>query len=698
MRRRLEGMGNLPPLAVVASIGGLGAFALGQPLLDLLGRNPEFFIARRFPVTDIVGLAIALMIAPLVLALLVLLVRKLNRVAGGAAHFVAIVLLTAVAVQTVLRASGAGDWPAASFFGVALAAGVALAGLYAMFSVVRTGVTYLGLAPLVFGAWFAVATPVSDVLFASRADLPEAVSVGQPAPVVMIVYDEFPLASMMHPDGSLDSEHFPSFARLAADGVWYRNAVGVRQQTEEAVPAILTGREVAEHSIPITSNHPFTIFSLLSAEYDIEAVENVTQLCPAFICGNVSRPIDPPAERWTSVTTDLQVVYGHMILPDALAEDLPPIDQGWGGFGQVPGEEFDIIERFLDEVSDDRRRELERFLETFDDLGVEPPLRFAHFLYPHHPWDLTAEGRLHGAPRPAGRDGVGWGPDPFLVAQGWQQHLIQAHWADTMLGRTLDRLEEVGIYDESLIVVVADHGITIRPNTPHQRTVTEETIGSVAFVPLFVKYPLSADSAVSGTVDDLRAETIDILPTIADVLEVNVPWSTDGLSLLAEDARAERQTSVMVGTEGPIEIPAGNDAVAEVVAEQDRWFPGGDVYRLTPPGWQALLGRKGVEGVEQAGVGVTLAQREALSRYQPGGDPVPAYLSGTVVIDRGASGSEIVAVTIDGEVAAVTRTFEADGTTARWEAMIDPDLLDATGGRVEVWVVTGSADSPSFAH
>src|SRR5690606_29107703 len=161
-----------------------------------------------------------------------------------------------------------------------------------------------------------------------------------------------------------------NFARLAADGVWYRNAVSVRQQTEEAVPSILTGRAVAEGSIPITSDHPFTLFSLLSNAYDIEAVENVTQLCPSFICGNVSQPVDRAGEGWGAIAEDLAVVYGHVTLPNAISDGLPPIDQGWGGFGAVlAGEgDFDIIDRFLDEVAEDRRRELDRFVATFNDV------------------------------------------------------------------------------------------------------------------------------------------------------------------------------------------------------------------------------------------------------------------------------------------------------------------------------------------
>ncbi len=65
--------------------------------------------------------------------------------------------------------------------------------------------------------------------------------VGEPAPVVMIVFDEFPVASLLDGEGNIQAEHFPNFARLAADGTWFRNAVGVHQQTEKAIPTILTG-------------------------------------------------------------------------------------------------------------------------------------------------------------------------------------------------------------------------------------------------------------------------------------------------------------------------------------------------------------------------------------------------------------------------------------------------------------------------
>ncbi len=697
MRRHLAGLGSTHPLVVVASIAGVGGFAFGQPLLDLLGRNPEFFIARRFPALDMAVMTVLLLVMPALLALPVLALRLMSPAIAGGLHLVVLAALGTVVAATIFNAVGLDGWTTARFVGVAIWCGLVVAYLYGSFSPVRTGFSYLGLAPLAFGLWFAFATPTSQVLWASPTELPEAVPVAEPAPVVLIVYDEFPLASMMRPDGSLDSVHYPGFSRLAADGVWYRNAVGVRQQTEEALPAILTGRSVSEGSIPTTVDHPFSLFSLLSGVYDVAAVENVTELCPTFICSNVSRPVDTLGDRWRALLADLAVVYGHIALPGDFADRLPPVDQGWVGFDDVAADQFDMIERFNIELSEDRRLELERFIDTFDYAGADPVLRFAHFLYPHHPWNLTADGRLYGAPRSPGRDGVGWGPDPFLVAQGWQRHLIQAHYADTMLQRVIDELESRGMYEEALIVVVADHGITIRPNTDHQRIVTPDTIGTIAYVPLFVKYPQDAAAAPpAGTIDDFRAETVDIVPTVAEVIGARLPWAADGVSLLDTDTRGERQESVMLGTRGEVVVPVETEALMEVVATQEGWFPGGDPYRLAPRGWEGLLHTEGVTGSDVEGLEITVDQASAVADFVPGSDPVPAYLSGSLSADRADRDQEVIAITLDGRVEAVTRTYDAGNSGVLWEAMIDPAVLDAGARLVEAWLVMGSPDDPVF--
>jgi arylsulfatase A-like enzyme len=96
-----------------------------------------------------------------------------------------------------------------------------------------------------------------------------------------------------------------------------------------------------------------------------------------------------------------------------------------------------------------------------------------------------------------------------------------------VLGQIIRRLRAAGLWNRSLFVVTADHGVSFLPGE-HERTVNLTNIGDIAPVPLFVKTP----GERTGHVDDRSAQTIDVVPTIADVLGIPVPWRVDGTSLL----------------------------------------------------------------------------------------------------------------------------------------------------------------------
>ena len=67
------------------------------------------------------------------------------------------------------------------------------------------------------------------------------VELGADGRLVMLQLDEFPLASIVATDGTINSDLFPNFARLAEEGTWYRNTLSDSIATTQSVPAILTG-------------------------------------------------------------------------------------------------------------------------------------------------------------------------------------------------------------------------------------------------------------------------------------------------------------------------------------------------------------------------------------------------------------------------------------------------------------------------
>jgi hypothetical protein len=258
-------------------------------------------------------------------------------------------------------------------------------------------------------------------------------------------------------------------------------------------------------------------------------------------------------------------------------------------------------------------------------------------------------------------------------------------YTDRVLGDILATLEREGLYDEALIVVVADHGSADIPGVEHRRVITPATVGHIAAVPLFVKPPGSA----GGRIDDYRAETTDILPTIADVLEVEVPWEVEGHSLLDED-RPLRTSSTMVGPRGSVTFGVDGREKLEVAADLFSWFPDGDPWSLTPPpGFTQLLGRSLDELAHRSDGRLTghLDHPERYIDVAPRGEPVPAMVTGGLSqLTEPFPGPVVVAVVVNDRVAAVTRSYATEGHWTRVQAMVHPRYFQPGNNRVE-WAV-----------
>ena len=486
----------------------LWAFAVAQPLFDLLGKNGEFFAARGSTRWDVVLFAFVLLFVPP--AILVGVEALIPQPARTAVHGAFVGALFGLFVLQALRSDGGAGW---LLVAVAAAIGLGAALAYLRWPGARLILTVLAPAPLLFLGLFLLHSDASRLSF-SGADTALAAGEQAKAPVILVAFDELPINSLRDSHGRIDRVRFPNFAALAAGSTWFANTSTVAEGTTHAVPAILTGRFPRAGEFPVYTDHRQNLFTLLGGAADLHVLDQETHLCPPKLCPGLEGSF---SGRMRGLAQDTGIVYLHQLLPDSLTGGIPSIANGWDNFLQDASKHEDpgaVPPEFL------------RSLRP----GPRPALWYVHFMLPHSPWRFLPSGRRYSI-----RQAPGWGGDEVwnanqaAVDQYWQRHLLQLGYADRVLGRLIAHLRKTGLYDRALLVVTADHGISFRAGEK-RRPLSEANLQDIAYVPLFVKLPHQQ----RGRVDRAAARTLDIVPTIAAAAGVRIPWRVDGRSLLGK--------------------------------------------------------------------------------------------------------------------------------------------------------------------
>ena len=671
-------------------LAGLWTLAAAQPLFDLLARGPEFLVAHDTRPGDLAGLTLLLCLAGPACVLPALRIgRRLGPGPHAAAAGAAVGALAAAVALTAVRQ--AADWgPSASFAAAALC-GAVFAGGYVRVAAVRLFATLLSPAAAVAPALF-LAQPTIAPLLSSPGAVPlETAAPERPSPVVVAVFDQLPLVSLLDGGGGLDRALYPHFAALADEATWFRNASAVSGWTAAALPAILDGDYPRPGRLPTADDHPVNLFTLLGPHYDLHVAEPLTDLCPDSLCP----PERPAAAAWyAAVLTDLTVVYLHAVLPDALAADLPPVTQNWRDF--VAEETTDeVTRRWNARRGRDRRRTASGFIDAIGPIadGGRPPLHFLHTLLPHEPWVHLPTGQRHSlSPRNVGAVRERWRDDAWAVTNEYQRHLLQVQFADRVLGDLLRRLRAAGFYDDALVVVTADHGASLRPGRPF-RLPTEETFAEIAAVPLIVKRPGQRRGRVSAE----NVETIDVLPTVAGEIGLPLPRATDGSNVFAAGwSPRPGKTMFLPGEADRLRGPGDlRGLVAEAVARKLERFESGDPRRPRLGRHDDLVGVAVDELASDrpAGFGVVVDASVLLRDLDRNAEFVPARITGGIVgLDRDAA-APFLAVAVNGVVEAVTRpyAFRAFGHATPWEATIDPRRFVNGPNAVRVFAVRGGS-------
>jgi hypothetical protein len=108
---------------------------------------------------------------------------------------------------------------------------------------------------------------------------------GGSPPVVVVVFDALPTASLLDGRGGIDRRVAPNMAALAGDATWYRRNTTVSGWTLESLGALLTGTLPASPARrALGGDDRRNLFTLLGGSYEVHAYEPVTRLCPVRLC------------------------------------------------------------------------------------------------------------------------------------------------------------------------------------------------------------------------------------------------------------------------------------------------------------------------------------------------------------------------------------------------------------------------------
>ncbi len=661
----------------------LSSFAIAQPLLDLLAPNAAFFAARKAPPIDVFAVVLGLiLLPPAALVGVEGLAFLIRRSLGRFVHRSLVLALAVIILLPLLkRVPGLGD--PGILTGSALGGGLALLA-YVRVRSVGTILTLLGPAPLIFSLLFLLHGDIAPLLTVGTAariaagPIPQAGD-AEPPDVIMVVFDELSLPSLLNDEGQIDAELFPNFARLAAGSTWMRNATTSAARTAAAVTSMLTGRAQKQSTVAAFAAHPENLFALLRSSHRMVVDEGPTSLSPPDL-----RPPDPPSsERLWALAEDLSFLYAHVVLPPDAEERLPPIAMTWQGFWRQGTPEQP---RLLGNATwPGRSMRFRNLIGSMERRG-EPVFYYIHLMLPHSPWNLLPSGQHYAVgPQKLMQPGWRWLDEEWVPVMAYQRYLLQVGFTDLLLGELLDRLEAQKLYDQSLLIVLSDHGLAFEPGEFRRRP-TELTLDEIMHVPFFVKLPFQRE----GRILDRNVESIDVLPTITDTLGIEIPWEVDGRSAL-EDAATERETKRVwwKNMEWSTDAALPQDWRAterhtSLFGKNPTWE---DIYRMsTRPDWVGRLADLRVEpGVAAAGAVFRPKNQNTLG---DGADDLPHMVTGTIHAPPGQSPPSEVAVALNGVIWAVVPTTNRKGRRARFTVMLSEDARREGRDALELFAVT----------
>jgi arylsulfatase A-like enzyme len=189
------------------------------------------------------------------------------------------------------------------------------------------------------------------------------------------------------------------------------------------------------------------------------------------------------------------------------------------------------------------------FLETAE--GGGPFFLMVDCFDPHEPWDPPEE---YVSLYDDGYDG----PEPAVPEYsdaGWigerELERMKALYAgevtmtDRWLGNFLDKMDELGLFENTLLIVLSDHGVALGEHNTTGKPFWA-LWPEVTDIPFFIRYP---GGRGAGEESDYFASTHDVAPTVLSFLGIDLPEPMEGqdLSVLFDDGEPEPREHFTLG-------------------------------------------------------------------------------------------------------------------------------------------------------
>ncbi len=185
-------------------------------------------------------------------------------------------------------------------------------------------------------------------------------------------------------------------------------------------------------------------------------------------------------------------------------------------------------------------REIDRFPPRTAELAVEwleenyqfhPFFLWVDFFDPHEPWDPPEymvkryDPDYEGAPMLHPNYGKASDLTPEELRNLRAHYCAEAELVDRWVGRVLQKIDDLGLWDNSIVIFTTDHGISLGE---HNRTGKSNiNPGDERYWPLYpevahIPFLIAAPGLEEGRTVDALLQPADILPTLLDLAGIDV--------------------------------------------------------------------------------------------------------------------------------------------------------------------------------